>query len=107
MATRVLGSYVGISIIRFLGSRTDHSAYWREISKGLAEHAPITVRRQLESLEDTGVVTVSTPFGDETPPRGSRTGTPVLYTLDVDRLDSLFALTRAWLAGGDPPPISL
>lgn len=108
MTTRVLGNIVGISIIRFLNGRPDRSAYWREISKEMPDYPRITMRRQLESLEDAGVITVSSPFSEESPPpRGSRAGTPVLYTLDAERLDTLFTITRKWLTGGNPPPVRL
>lgn len=106
MATRILGSPVGLELVRFLATlpQPDNGAYWREIVGALASYAPTSIRRQLGELEDAGIVSVDVPLNAA---RGSRRGSSVKYALDQARLDAIFQATRAWLVGDDEPPVHL
>jgi len=104
VATRILGTQVGLELVRFLATLpSDRSgAYWREIADALPDYAPTSIRRQLGELEDAGVIHVDVPLNAA---RGSRRGAPVKYSLDRPRLDAIFVATHEWLVGGDEPAI--
>ncbi|MET0888170.1 MAG: hypothetical protein ABWX92_17165 [Mycetocola sp.] len=104
VATRILGTQVGLELVRFLATLpSDRSgAYWREIADALPDYAPTSIRRQLGELEDAGVIHVDVPLNAA---RGSRRGAPVKYSLDRPRLDAIFVAIHAWLVGGDEPAI--
>lgn len=104
VATRILGSQVGLEIVRYLAKLPTGSggAYWREILAALPGYPSTSIRRQLGELEDVGVVLVDVPFNAT---RGSRRGSSVRYTLDRERLDTIFVATYEWLLGGDEPAI--
>lgn len=106
MATRILGSQVGLELVRFLATLPQErsGAYWREIADALSSYAPTSIRRQLGELEDAGVIHVDVPLNAA---RGSRRGAPVKYTLDRPRLDAIFVATHEWLVGGDEPAVRI
>ena len=106
MATRILGSQVGLELVRFLATLPSErsGAYWREIADALSGYAPTSIRRQLGELEDVGVIHVDVPSNAA---RGTRRGAPVKYTLDRPRLDAIFAATHEWLVGGEEPTVRI
>jgi len=106
VATRILGSQVGLELVRFLATLPAErgGAYWREIADALSTYAATSIRRQLGELEDAGVIHVEVPLNAA---RGSRRGAPVKYTLDRPRLDAIFAATHDWLVGGDEPTVRI
>lgn len=106
VATRILGSRVGLELVRYLATlpTSRSGAYWREIVDALPGYATTSIRRQLGELEDVGVVLVEVPLNAA---RGSRRGSSVRYALDRDRLDAIFVATHEWLMGGDEPAIRI
>ncbi len=106
MATRILGSQVGLELVRYLATvpAARGGAYWREIAEALPAAAQTSIRRQLAELEDAGVVHVEVPLNAA---RGSRRGSSVKYTLDRARLDEIFVATPEWLGGGDEPAVRI
>lgn len=106
VSTRILGSQVGLELVRFLATLPAErsGAYWREIADALSGYAPTSIRRQLGELEDAGVIRVDVPLNAA---RGTRRGAPVKYTLDRSRLDQIFVATHEWLMGGNEPAVRI
>ncbi|PPH34159.1 hypothetical protein C5C28_10135 [Rathayibacter rathayi] len=92
MAAHVLGSPINYAILRYLGGLDDPAkgAHWGDIADALPKFAATSIRRHLDKLEETAVVTVDTPKGD-------RHGKSIRYSVDRERLELLFAQTFAFV----------
>ncbi|QHC68845.1 hypothetical protein GSU68_19195 (plasmid) [Rathayibacter sp. VKM Ac-2759] len=107
VATHVLGSQIGVDIVRFMARHGDttRGVYWRDIANALPTYAESSLRRQIAELEDAGVLSVEVPEGFE---RGGRRGVTVKYIYNPARLDELLTFTKLWLSGqaaADDEPI--